>query len=141
MIKNTLEAAIDIHLSRGINIGCEVFQWWVAQEPRLRNLTGQELDDEEWIIRQEMSELPAWKAIQVSGAFDALVSIPRPQIEPRKTQVELMYINKLIEKYDDDPRVRSLLRNLIGRDNARPGFLSNESLQVLLDFDANVMSV
>jgi hypothetical protein len=140
MTKNTLESAIDIHLSRGINIGCEVFVWWNEQLPRLDGLTGIELDNEEWQIRLEMVELPAWKAVQANGAYDALVSIPRPQIEPRKTQVEMLYITKLLQTYVANPMTRSLIRNLIGRAASITNFLSPASLAILTNFDANTIT-
>lgn len=138
-MKNTLEIAIQTHLARGINPNCEVFKWWSEQTSRLDGLDGEDLENEEWLIRVEMTELPAWKAVQTMGAYDALTTIPRPQQEPRKTETELLFINKLLETYENDPRTRHLIRSLIGRAETYPGFLSKQSLNVLTNFDRDII--
>jgi len=138
-MKNTLEIAIQTHLARGINPNCEVFKWWAEQGHRLDGLEGEALEEEEWKIRIDMTELPAWKAVQTMGAYDALTGIPRPQEEPRKTQTEILFINKLLETYETDPRTRHLVRSLIGMATRSPGFLSNTSMEVLNNFDRDVI--
>lgn len=138
--KNIVDTMLDLWALKGMSPDCDLFVWMCNQSVRLDGLEGNELIDEQFKIAKELVQNDTWKTHQCIGAFDALTNdYDRPLIEPKRTEWELFFINKLLETYGKDGRTRFFIRKLIAKATNDPNLLSNESLQTLLNFDNNVV--